>query len=98
MTDAFTDWNPWAPYVDYDAYHAANFKIAQILGWETGGEATKVAKQYGQSTVYTAMLSGSHYVVTWDDKIGAVIMNADAEGHIISYAWTADEMAAQAAK
>jgi hypothetical protein len=81
-TTDWANWNPWAPYADYEAYHAANFKIAQILGWETGGEAIKAAQANGVSTVYSAMLSGAHYVVTWSPETGATINHSDEAGNI----------------
>jgi hypothetical protein len=78
----WSNWNPWAPYPTYEAYHAANKAIADVLGWVEGGEATKVAKVYGQSTVYTLYPSGTHYVVTWDAEAGAKLAESDDAGNI----------------
>jgi hypothetical protein len=69
----WTAWNPWAPYADYDAYYAAKFAIAQVLGFEVGAEATEAAKTYGQSTVYTGLVTGAQWIVKWDPEAGATI-------------------------
>jgi hypothetical protein len=80
----WSNWNPWAPYPTYEAYHAANKAIADVLGWEVGGDATEVAKTYGKgvSTVYTMLPSGTHYVVTWSDETGAALNYSDEAGNI----------------
>jgi hypothetical protein len=82
MTTNATTYNPWAPYADYDAYYAAKWAIAQVLGFVEGGEATEVAKTYGQSTVYTLWPSGKHVAVTWDATTGAKLVDVDEAGNI----------------
>jgi hypothetical protein len=43
--------------------------------------------------VYDALLSGAHYVVTWDDATGATIHHSDDAGHITGPVYITDKEA-----